>query len=308
MTGWILIFILLLLGGVLATIGDRLGSMVGKARLSVFNLRPKRTAVFITAVTGSLISSLSLGLLLLVSRQLRVGLFELGDLQMRLKDARQMYVQANGELKQIQKDLIAFRRGDVVLTSGQNLATLTVELETASEIKGLIDGLLQEANLEAYQKVRPGEIPNRQILLVPKADIQRLESIISEKGSWVVNFRSAANVLRGERFVYAFPEVLPNITIVKEGEVLASTWLEEDERSSSSVRTRLNLLLASAFAEVKRRGSLRSGLQFDANSMNILSREMLKRRTPRVQLDAIAIQSSDTADPIAVVLRKSSEN
>ena len=61
MTGWLLIVTLLVLGGVLATIGDRLGTLVGKARLSIFNLRPKRTAVFITDLTGSTISALSLG-------------------------------------------------------------------------------------------------------------------------------------------------------------------------------------------------------------------------------------------------------
>ncbi len=294
-----------MLGGVLATIGDRLGSLVGKARLSVFNLRPKRTAVVITAITGSLISALSLGLMLLVSRQLRVGLFELNELQDKLKNTRELYIQGEKDLKQIERNLIAFRRGNVVLTSGQPLATLTLQLSDPSQSKKIIDRLLQDANLEAYRRVRPGESPNRQILLVPKNDIQRLEQIISKKGSWVVNFRSAANVLRGEKYVYAFPEVLPNITIVKKGEVLAKTWIEESEISPELIRKRLNLLLASAFAEVKRRGSLRTGLQFDANSMNKLGKAMLNRSDGRVQLNAIALQSSDTAEPIAVILVQS---
>ena len=87
MSGWLLILSLLILGGILSTLGDRLGSRVGKARLSLFNMRPRRTAVVITVLTGSLISALSLGLMLLVSRQLRVGLFELDTLQARLKDS-----------------------------------------------------------------------------------------------------------------------------------------------------------------------------------------------------------------------------
>ncbi|MFN7629778.1 MAG: DUF3084 domain-containing protein, partial [Cyanobacteriota bacterium] len=41
MSGWLLILALLLLGGVLSTLGDRLGTKVGKARLSLFNLRPR---------------------------------------------------------------------------------------------------------------------------------------------------------------------------------------------------------------------------------------------------------------------------
>ena len=99
MTGWLLIISLLLLGGILSTLGDRLGSRVGKARLSIFNLRPRRTAVLITVLTGSMISALSLGFMLLVSRQLRVGLFELDDLQNKLKESREALDPLQGERK-----------------------------------------------------------------------------------------------------------------------------------------------------------------------------------------------------------------
>ncbi|BEV35614.1 hypothetical protein CREGCYN_04260 [Synechococcus sp. M16CYN] len=89
MSGWLLILSLLVLGAALSTLGDRLGSRVGKARLRLFNMRPRRTAVVITILTGSLISAISFGLMLLVSRRLRVGLFELDTLQARLKESRE---------------------------------------------------------------------------------------------------------------------------------------------------------------------------------------------------------------------------
>ncbi|MDP4808850.1 MAG: DUF3084 domain-containing protein, partial [Cyanobium sp. MAG_160] len=88
MTGWLLILALLALGGVLSTLGDRLGSLVGKARLSLLGMRPRRTAVLITVLTGSLISAISLGLMLLVSERLRTGLFELDRLEQRLQTSR----------------------------------------------------------------------------------------------------------------------------------------------------------------------------------------------------------------------------
>ncbi|MCH1604076.1 MAG: DUF3084 domain-containing protein, partial [Synechococcus sp. MOX_bin13] len=50
-----MILVLLVLGGGLATLGDRWGSRGGKARLSLFSMRPRRTAVLITVLTGSLI-------------------------------------------------------------------------------------------------------------------------------------------------------------------------------------------------------------------------------------------------------------
>ena len=378
MSGWLLILALLILGGVLSTLGDRLGSRVGKARLSLFNLRPRRTAVLITVLTGSMISALSLGLLLLVSTQLRVGLFELDALQDRLKDSRRALKAAEDERRQAQeasqkieaelidsrkraatlrreleplqqqraalekerarlsqdikardadiqrterelqsvrsrikageqelvaleKDLLALRRGSVAVRSGQVLARATVRLEQPSQAKQVVDRLLQEANLKAYGSVRPGEPPDRQILLVPRSDVKRLQNTIRQSGTWVVSLRSAINVLRGESIVYAFPEVLPNRTIVRPDDVLATTTIEVEERSSDAIRNRLNLLLASSFAEVQRRGSLSEGMQFDGNALTQLARDLVERTSDDpVGLRVVSVRSSDTADPVLV--------
>ena len=207
MSGWLLIISLLLLGGILATLGDLLGSRIGKARLSFWNLRPRRTAVLITVLTGSCISAFSLGLILLVSRQLRVGLFELETIQAKIKSGAK-------ELKQLEKDLYALRRGDVVIASRQPLATVTINSDNPINAKKEVDLLLQQANYEAYKRVLPDEKPSRRIVFVLKSDVERLEEIIGKKGSWAVNILSAGNVLRGERAVYAFPEVRPNKNIV----------------------------------------------------------------------------------------------
>ena len=389
MTGWLLLLSLLILGGVLSTLGDRLGSRVGKARLSLFGLRPRQTAVVITVLTGSLISALSLGLMLLVSRQLRVGLFELNDLEARLRSsrsdlkgsrkaqrkARQQLAEARtdeikarkiladaqararelrstlqplqeqtrrleaerqrlsqdvrnrdaeiqrtddelravrqrissgeAELQQLEKNLIALRRGDVAISSGQPLATVTLKLDRPDQARQVIDQVLREANLQAFQKVLPGQVPDRQIILVPRQDIERLEQAIRKPGTWVVLLRSAANVLRGESVVYAFPDVRPNVAITIEGEVLAKTTLASQDTNPEAVRNRVNLLLASTLSEVRRRGSLSQGLQFDANAVNRLARELTKRSGGRVDLEAVAVRRSETADPIAIELRPS---
>ena len=389
MTGWLLLLSLLILGGVLSTLGDRLGSRVGKARLSLFGLRPRQTAVVITVLTGSLISALSLGLMLLVSRQLRVGLFELNDLEARLRSSRsdlkgsrkaqrkarqqleearadeikarkiladaqaragelrstlqplqeqtrrleaerqrlsqdvrnrdaeiqrtddelravrQRISSGEAELQQLEKNLIALRRGDVAISSGQPLATVTLKLDRPDQARQVIDQVLREANLQAFQKVLPEQAPDRQIILVPRQDIERLEQAIRKPGTWVVLLRSAANVLRGESVVYAFPDVRPNVAITIEGEVLAKTTLASQDTNPEAVRNRINLLLASTLSEVRRRGSLSQGLQFDANAVNRLARELTKRSGGRVDLEAVAVRRSETADPIAIELHPS---
>ncbi len=409
MTGWLLILMLLVLGGVLSTLGDRLGSRVGKARLSLFNLRPRDTAVVITVLTGSLISAVSLGLMLLVSERLRTGLFELDQLEERLQQSREQLDGSRSQLKNsrtqlqasqrdlqssksalqasktevaraqqgqqrvqqelgqaeqraaalrrelaplqqersrlqaererlsgevnrrdaeirrteaelaqlgekiaagareldgLEANLIALRRGDVVLTSGQPLASAKVKLERPSQAQEVITALLQQANLNAFRRVLPGEPPDRQILLVPISDIKKLEELLSQPGSWVVSIRSAANVLRGEKQVLAFPDLRPNRRVARKGEVLASTTLEGDLLDPEQIGRRLNLLLAAAYARVQKQGSLVDGLQFDVGQFNQLTRTLAERPSGQVvQLEAVAVMDSDTPDPIAVELR-----
>ena len=416
MSGWLLILALLVLGGVLSTLGDRLGSRVGKARLSLFNLRPRDTAVVITALTGALISAVSLGLLLLVSERLRVGLFELDQIQARLRDSRaalernrQELIHSRGEvaqaqqgrtqalrsrsqalvirdralassrqaqaeqrkaqvglagaekqvaglrrelqplqqerrrlegererlskdvrardseirrteaelkkvreriaagakeLKDLETNVIALRRGDVVIASGQPLASAKVKLQEPGQARSVIDALLQQANLAAFRLLLPEQRPDRQILLVPRNDIERLEQLIRKSGTWVVSIRSASNVVRGEQRVLGFPDVRPNRQVVRRGEVLARTALEGDERRPEEVRNRLNLLLAAAFARAQRQGTLVDGLQFDVAAFNALGRRLSERPAGvTAQLEAVVMRDADTPDPIVVELR-----
>jgi uncharacterized protein (DUF3084 family) len=387
-SGWLLILALLALGGVLATLGDRLGTRVGKARLSLFNLRPRNTAVLITVLTGSLISAMSLGLMLLVSQRLRTGLFELDQLERRLRESRHalqgsrdqlqrserelrraeggrrqarsqlalVEQQASGlrrelvplnqqrqqleqerdhlsrditakdadirrnraelaqvtakiasgarELQQLETNLIALRRGDVVISSGQPLEIAKVQIDQASQARQVIEALLRQANLNAYRRVLPGETASRQILLVPRSDIAKLETILSKRGNWVVSVISASNVLKGERQVVAFTDARPNRQVVQAGEQLATTVLEGDERSPEQVRSRLNLLLAAAFTQAQRRGTLSDGLQFDPGSFNQLGAALSSRPAGQaVRIEAIARRSSDLADPVVVDIR-----
>ncbi len=97
---YILILAILLLGGAIATAGDRIGTKVGKARLSLFNLRPRKTATLITILTGVLISASTLTILFTTSESLRKGLFEYDQTQKKLRSARTELEGARRELEQ----------------------------------------------------------------------------------------------------------------------------------------------------------------------------------------------------------------
>ena len=388
MTGWLLILAVLLLGGVLATIGDRLGSRIGKARLSLFRLRPRSTAVLITVLTGSLISALTLGLMLAVSERLRIGLFQLDKIESKLSNARKnldfsvvqltrsekqlnkarkdvakadqgraaarqqlQQVQARAiqlraeltplqarrrvleqerdrlgkdvksrdaelrllqkrtslgqqELKQLEGKVLALRSGDVVLSTGQALTTARIAIPQQRLVKKATEDLLREANLRAFEQVLPGQQPNRQLLLIPRSEVAKVEQALSNGATWVVSIRSAGNVLRGETQVLAFADVRPNQKVVSKGEVLASISFDPNERSPQQVQARLNLLLAAARTETLRQGSLAPAIQFDVEAFKAAGRALSEQRGRQpVLVQVVSMRDSDTADPVFVELR-----
>ena len=107
--GYILVFVILVLGGVIATVSDRLGTKVGKARLSLFKLRPRDTAVVVTVMAGSILSAITLGILFATSKPLRTGVFRIDEIQKRLNNARREINQATQEKNRVETELAQAR-------------------------------------------------------------------------------------------------------------------------------------------------------------------------------------------------------
>ncbi len=144
-TGYILILAILILGGVLATAGDRIGTRVGKARLSLFNLRPRKTAVLITILTGSLISASTLAILLIADKQLRTGVFELEEIQQDLSRAREDLQQTRSQKQQVEQTLDQARSQQIV--AQQRLKSIEQSLQAT--LGKLSQALQQQARTEA---------------------------------------------------------------------------------------------------------------------------------------------------------------
>ena len=133
---WILIILLILLGGLIAPFGDLLGTKIGKSRFSILKLRPKKTATIITVITGGFISSISIGLLSLLSEDIRQRLsVDIPVLQKTLEESKKALIplqeerekledkilQKEKELNQLKNNINEFRRGNVVIKTGQPL-------------------------------------------------------------------------------------------------------------------------------------------------------------------------------------------
>ncbi len=316
MSGWLLIIFLLLLGGLISTLGDLLGSKIGKARFSVLKLRPKKTAILITIMTGSVISASSLSLMILVNRQLRVGLFRLGDLQKKLQDSRQVLIPLQQEreklenkivvkereLKQLERNIIALRSGKVVIRSGQSLMISEINSTNEDDIRAQLNKIIINANRYTYKIVKPKGGDAKNLLLLRKNHIEELEKIILRGGNWVINIKSVRNVLSGENFVYAFPEISENKIIVRKDEKITKIAFQKEDFKRKEFGEKINLLLSSSLAEMKRRGSLINEIKLSSSSIKELRDFLNKNNKKNFEVEAVSIRNSKTLQPVIVEL------
>ena len=126
MYGIVLILVLVITGGIIAVIGDRMGTKIGKKRLSLFGLRPRHTSTIVTIVTGVVITTLTFFILAAASENVRTALFGMEKLNRSMQ-------QTEEKLKSASEDLTAARaeqsRADAAL----------------AELKGSVRSMEEEA-------------------------------------------------------------------------------------------------------------------------------------------------------------------
>ena len=99
MTGGItLILVLALMGGLIAYLGDKLGSKIGKKRLRLFGLRPHDTSVVMTILSGILVAALTITVLTISSKEVRTALFGMKKMRAEIASLTTARDQANQEL------------------------------------------------------------------------------------------------------------------------------------------------------------------------------------------------------------------
>ncbi|MEG5043339.1 DUF3084 domain-containing protein [Microcoleus sp. B4-C1] len=152
--GYILVFVILVLGGVIATVSDRLGTKVGKARLSLFKLRPRDTAVVVTVMAGSILSALTLGILFATSKPLRTGVFRIDEIQKRLNNARREINQATQEKNRVETELAQARAAQAQARA--NLEQINQSLQAANAEQALTQTKLNSlrAQLNSVQAAK----------------------------------------------------------------------------------------------------------------------------------------------------------
>lgn len=332
----ILLIVALVIGaGLLAMFGDWYGTKLGKARVSILGMRPRRTASFVTVVTGIVIAGLSLALLLAVSEYARTALFEVDDLSRQVTELTRDKASLTGEVAEATKELTAEHKRLEEAQAGYNTAlqrskelTETLEgrearIEELSSLQAELSGQIetQSEHLEALAEDREKLIADidemgakldvqEQMLAEKKAQLEELDKDLKLKQTQLDNVMDAS--LEAVRL---YREAKDKLEALKEGRLISLAG-EEIERSVvqgsdpvESIRAQLVGLLVSASKKAEQRGAEKSeNGRFVVLSKSAISpvadpRETGGRSfTENEIIEAVARQIGDKAQSVAVLL------
>ena len=313
---WILIIFLILLGGLIAPFGDLLGTKIGKARFSILKLRPKKTATIVTVITGGFISSISIGLLILVSEEFRQRLFvDIPFLQKTLDESKKALLplqeererleekinKKEKELNKLKSDVKEFRRGNVVIKRGQTL--FIAQLNSNPNVKSDLAKIYNSADRYVQKIVIPSKKEVKNILLWRTSDISEIEGVMRKGGNWIILIRSAANVLKGDNFVFVYPELKENIIIVRKGEVIASDIFEKKELDYKNINSKIKTLMRDTRDKIKLRGSIVQEINTKGDFIKKIRDSLNINQNNKYRLEIISLRDSKTAEPIIVELK-----
>lgn len=207
MYGIMLIVVLVLTGGVIAFIGDRLGSKVGKKKLSLFGLRPRHTSILVTIITGILITTVTFGILAIASKDVRTALFGMNKLKAELNEKQSMLEEASGALVNVKNDLNTTK--EEYAKSKKDLEETQEDLEIAQQAAELLrqeQVALQNRNQELWSdnqtliEHNQSLAQNNQFLLANneslKADNLELEKTNSDLQEGIENIRERPIIYR----------------------------------------------------------------------------------------------------------------
>lgn len=202
-----LIVVLVLTGGVIAFIGDRLGSKVGKKKLSLFGLRPRHTSILVTIITGILITTVTFGILAIASKDVRTALFGMNKLKAELNEKQFMLEEASGALVNVKNDLN--RTKEEYAKSKKDLEETQEDLEIAQQAAELLrqeQVALQNRNQELWSdnqtliEHNQSLAENNQFLLANneslKADNLELEKTNNDLQEGIENIRERPIIYR----------------------------------------------------------------------------------------------------------------
>ncbi|MGF1588604.1 MAG: DUF3084 domain-containing protein [Pleurocapsa sp.] len=286
-SGYILIAAIFLLGGIVAVFGDRVGTKIGKARLRLFNLRPRQTAMIITWITGMLISALTLGILFSLSGSLRRGIFQLDDILKEKRQTEMELTQARQEKQQVEQQLAQVKNQQNQAVANLDAINLNFEQskQQVKQISGQAKKLRQELNdLLAEREKRQ----------------QQLNQLQQQSQELQVQLQQREQQISAQDQVLAQKEI--RLQELEQQQQLLQTQVQERDRSIAQLDEAIASAEVGLKLRTKRLEQLESQLSFLSRNVEVLEqsyRELREKKIAVVKGEVLSSAVVRIVDPQA---------
>ena len=255
--GIAMFLVLMIMGGVIAFLGDKIGSKVGKKRLSLFGLRPKYTSIIVTIISGILISFLTIAALAVVNENVRVALFGLSRLQERMANLNQEIEVKNKELEEGKQQLKERNKEYKYMTlRSENIAK---ELERVESQRAYAETELSVVQ-KAYDEARQGVEASAE-------EIEKLEKTKEELSGNISKLNREKESLLGN-----IAAIREGTVVFRAGQVLTDAVVDENMTKEQSEQ-----VLGSILNDIN---------NLLKDRMNVKDKDVYLVRMPQVSFDS----------------------
>lgn len=272
---------LVVLAGVIAYLGDYLGWRLGRRRISILGLRPRRAARLVSVLAGILITAVTVGVSAALIPEVRIALFRVRNLRQETQQLQQRNRVLTEAIEAAQAELESARQQ--AETATKERAVAASQVEEARAVLGRANQQLQErqARLRAaeeklrqtqagYERAKEDLKRAEQRLAEAHGDVEQAREEVARARATVTTYEGELgrlNVdtqrLRSERdaLLATIGQVSAVLRAIGEGEVIyvvgeemARTVIEKG-LSGEQIRTRLAELLRRAQETALQRGA-----------------------------------------------------
>ena len=232
--GVAIFLILMLMGGIIAFLGDKIGSKVGKKKMTLFGLRPRYTSIIVTIISGVLISFLTIAVLAVVNENVRVALFGLNKLQtemahlnQEIKVKNQELAEGNRRLGEGQKQLEERNKEyDEVTRLAESTSRTLAKVESQ---RSYIENELTTAQ-NAYEEAKKGVEKSAE-------EIKALENVKTELSGNIEKLNKEKQTLIG-----SIAAIREGVVVFRAGQVLTDAVVDEHMTKEQSEQVLASIL------------------------------------------------------------------
>ena len=182
-----------IVGGFIAYLADKMGSKIGKKKMSVFGLRPKHTSILLTVTGGTIIAVLTIGVMAVSSQSARTALFGMDKLQKELK-------LLNAEKAEATVALDAAK--ERVEEQNKKISELDAKMQASMRENDAMEAKLAEVN-SMYSKAQEELTTLTESKAQLTSEIEELEKTTEDLRKGIINMREGQVYYRAGEVVYA---------------------------------------------------------------------------------------------------------